>query len=302
VRIDAHAHVAHEGWIGEPWWQGLSRMGASILGVPADTIREHALPAYFDEDGSGQLGAMDEAGLDLAVLFNHDWTLAEALGRPPVGWREANEWYASFAERHSERIRWGFGADPRHDGALEAFQEAVRDRGAVCLKIHPSAGFSLDDPVVYPFLEEAGRLGVPAVFHVGPEVTPLPSRWSEPSALDQVAADFPDLKIQAAHTGNAAWREIVAVASVKPNVYCELSGWQHRFLANPTRFYDNVREVLDYVGHRRVMWGTDAPYYRALVTDADWIRAFTDAPDGTFSAEEVEAILGGTAAEFNGLA
>lgn len=298
VRVDGHCHVIQEDWFGEPWWQGVARLGAALLEAPPEALRKGVLPSYFDRDGAGQLGAMEQAGLDVAVMLCHDWTTEEHLGRAPVGWREQNDWYAEFAAANPERIRWGFGADPRHEGALEAFEEAVRDRGAVALKLHPSNGWYLNDRVAYPFLERAGELGVPVVFHTGPEPGPLYSKWSDPWLLDDVAADFPDLRIQAAHAGNAAWRDALGVASVKPNVYLDLSGWHLRFLRNPERFYGDVREVVETVGAHRVMWGTDAPYYRALVADDDWAAAFADAPAGTFTEDEVEAILGGTAAAF----
>lgn len=299
--VDGHAHVAQEAWVGEPWWQGVARTGEAILNVPAETLREAVIPALFDEDGSAHLGAMDEAGVDVSVMFAFDWTTEEHLGSAPVGWPEQNQWYRSFAAANPGSVRWGFGADPRHDGAEEAFAEAVRE-GAVCLKLHPANGFFLNDPVVYPMVERARDLGVPVVCHVGPEPGPLYSKWSEPILLDDLAADFPEVRFQAAHTGGGAWRQALAVASVKPNVYCDLSGWQVRFLRNPTRFYDDVREVLETVGERRVMWGTDSPYYRPLLPDSEWARAFSDAPEGTFTGEEVEAILGGTASEFFGLA
>lgn len=301
MRIDGHAHVVHPDWHGEPWWDGVARLGGSILGVPAEAIREGVIPSLWDEDGSGQLGAMDQAGIDVAVMLCYDWTTEEHLGDAPVGWREQNDWYERFAKDHPDRIRWGFGVDPRRDGALEAFEEAVRDRGAIALKLHPCGGFYINDRAVYPFLEKAGELGVPVVFHVGPEPGPLYSKWSDPLLLDEVAADFPDLKLQAAHTGNAAWRETLAVASVKPNVHLDLSGWQVRFRRNPERFYADVREVLDVAGPNRVMWGTDAPYYRTLVSDDDWLKGFEGAPKGMFTEEEMDAVLGGTAAAFYAL-
>jgi predicted TIM-barrel fold metal-dependent hydrolase len=302
MRIDAHCHVAQEPWHGEPWWQGVARLGAAVLpGVEPEMVREGILPAYFDTDGSSQLGAMDAGGIDLAVMLCYDWTTEEHLGPAPVGWREQNAWYRDFAARNPERIRWGFGADPRHDGALEAFRTAVLEDGAICLKLHPANGFLLNDPVVYPFFRVADELGVPVVTHVGPEPAPLYSKWAQPILLDDVAADFPDVRIQAAHTGNALWLEVLAVAGSKPNVYCDLSGWQLRFSRNPRRFYDDVREVLEAVGAHRVMWSTDAPYYRALLSDGDYLKAFTEAPDGVFSDEEIEWITGRTAQAFYGL-
>ena len=273
--------------------------GAEALpGVTADMVRHSIMPALFDPDGSSQLGAMEAAGINVAVMFPYDWSRADQLGHAATDWREQNDWYRAFAAAHAGRIRWGFGADPRHDGALEAFERGVREQGAVCLKLHPAAGFAITDPSVRPFMETARTLGVPVVVHVGPNVAPLYSKWSDPLLLDELAADFPDVKIQAAHTGNAAWRECLAVASVKTNVFCDLSGWQPRFLRNPGRFYADVREVVEVVGPHRVMWSTDGPHYRPLLSDADYLRAFTDAPRGAFSAEEVEWITGRTAREF----
>jgi predicted TIM-barrel fold metal-dependent hydrolase len=302
MRVDAHCHVVQESWHGEPWWQGVARLGAAVLpGVSPEMVRENILPAYFDEDGSSQLGAMDAAGLDVAVMLCYDWTTEEHLGEAPTGWRVQNAWYRDFAAANPGRIRWGFGVDPRRDGAAEAFRTAVREEGAIALKLHPAGGFPLDDPSVYPMFEEARSLGVPVVAHVGPEPGPLYSKWAQPIMLDTVAADFPDVKFQAAHTGNLAWREVLAVAAMKPNVYCDLSGWQLRFNANPARFYQDVREVVDVVGAHRVMWSTDSPYYRAVVSDDDYLRAFTQAPEGVFTADEIESTTGGTAQELYGL-
>lgn len=302
MRVDAHAHVAREGWIGDRWWDAYAEEASRRIGLPAETVRELVVPAMFDDDdGAMQLAAMQEAGVDVAIAYPFDWTRAEVLGPARVGWREQNDWYARFAERNPGRIRWGFGADPRHDGALEAFREAVRSRGAVCLKLHPSSGFMLNDPVVEPFVEIAGAHDVPVVFHVGPQPPPLEGRWSEPRLLADVARRFPDVRFLAGHCGNEVWRETLAAVRELRNVSVDLSGWQVRFAHEPETFYADVREVLGTLGAGRVMWGTDPPYYRGLVPDTRWLAAFTEAPDGTFSGAEVDAVTGGNAAAFFGL-
>jgi len=205
MRVDGHAHVVQEAWFGEPWWQGVARIGAAVLpGVEPEMVRHGILPAYFDQDGSSQLGAQEAAGVDVAVVLVVDWTSEEHLGQPPVGWREQNAWVRDFARSHPERVRWGFGADRRHEGVLDAFQRAVREEGAIALKLHPSNGFPIDDPAVAEALEVARALDVPVVIHTGPSVGPLYSKWSQPILLDALAAHFPEVRIQAAHTGNAS--------------------------------------------------------------------------------------------------
>ena len=301
LRVDAHCHVAQEDWVGREWWDAYAEEAARRVDLPAETVRELVVPAMFDADGSSQLASMETAGVDVAVAFPMDWTRSPALSPAPVGWREQNAWYERFATQNPGRIRWGFGADPRHDGALDAFEDAVASRGAICLKVHPGGGFRIDDPVVHPFLERARELRVPVVVHVGPLPPPLDASGADPVLVARVAERFPDLRFLAGHCGNEAWRETVRALSALANVSVDLSGWQARYLQEPAEFYLDVRAVLDAFGSDRVLWGTDPPYYRGAVPDADWVAAFADAPRGTFADGEVEAILGGAAAAFYGL-
>lgn len=301
MRVDAHAHVVQEDWVGGEWWDAYADEAARQLEVPAESVRELIVPAMFDEDGSSQLASMETAGLDVAVAFPFDWTRAPGLSPATVGWREQNAWYERFAARNPGRIRWGFGADPRHDGALDAFVDAVESRDAICLKLHPGGGFRIDDAVVQPFLERARDLGTPIVVHVGPLPPPLDGSGADPALLARVVERYPDVPFLAGHCGNEAWRETVEALRPVANVSVDLSGWQARYLQDPAEFYLNVRAVVDAFGPERVLWGTDPPHYRGAVPDADWVAAFADAPSGTFGDGEVEAILGGSAAGFYGL-
>lgn len=296
MRVDAHCHAARREWYGEGWWRALAERGAGALGVPAELLLESILPAMFDDDGSMQIAAMDQAGVDVAVMFAFDWSLHDRVGGGDVDWRVHNAWYEQTAARNPGRIRWGFGVDPRHEGAVDAFRDAV-GRGAVCLKLHPGGGFALDDPVARPLLEAARDLGVPAVLHVGPLPKPLDSSLATAGRLDAVAAAFPDLRIQASHTGNDEWREVVAVAERRDNVWCDISGWQEHTREDPGPIRSRIREVVDRVGADRVMWGTDAPYYRPLVPDDAW-AGFTE--ESLTDAQRAD-VMGGTAARFFGL-
>ena len=105
-------------------------------------------------------------------------------------------------------------------------QRAVSELGVVGLKIHPAAGFFPNDPVVYPMYHKALDLGLPVMVHTGPEPKPLYSRHCQPVYLDDVAADFPDLTIIMAHAGLSAWWQEAGIASVCPNIYLDISGWQ----------------------------------------------------------------------------
>jgi predicted TIM-barrel fold metal-dependent hydrolase len=56
------------------------------------------------------------------------------------------------------------------------------------------------------------------------------------------------------------------------------------------------------VGARRILWGSDYPALRLLLSEAAWVKAITDPPEVarqhgiTFTDEEVSAIMGDNAA------
>ena len=118
-----------------------------------------------------------------------------------------------------------------------------------------------------------------------------------------MAADFPDLDIILAHAGLSAWwQEAAGVASVAPNVHLDISGWQPMAKFRPLEFYTTLRTLIDTVGAKRIMWGSDYPALRLLMPEADWARAIGEPADVAqekgigFSEAEVAAIMGENAA------
>ena len=54
-------------------------------------------------------------------------------------------------------------------------------------------------------------------------------KYSNPMRVDDVAADFPDMTIILAHPSFPWQDEALAVATHKPNVYIDLSGWSPKY-------------------------------------------------------------------------
>jgi uncharacterized protein len=78
-------------------------------------------------------------------------------------------------------------------------------------------------------------------------------RHAHPSAIDELAADFPDLTIIAAHPGWPWVEEMTAVALHKGNVYWEMSGWAPKHF--PAQLKIDIRSRLQ----DKVMFGSDYP-------------------------------------------
>jgi hypothetical protein len=86
-------------------------------------------------------------------------------------------------------------------------------------------------------------------------------RHAHPAAIDELAADFPNLTIIAAHPGFPWVDEMTAVALHKGNVYWELSGWAPKYFAAQLKV--DIRSRLK----DKVMFGSDypsLPYERIL--------------------------------------
>ena len=151
-------------------------------------------------------------------------------------------------------------------------------------------------------------LGLPVMVHTGPEPKPLYSRHCQPVYLDDVAADFPDLTIIMAHAGLSVWgQEAAGIASVCPNIYLDISGWQPSARLRPLEFYTNLRSLVSTVGAGRILGGSDYPALRLLMSESSWVKAITDPPQIaadhgiSFSGEEVSAIMGDNASRLLGL-
>ena len=86
-------------------------------------------------------------------------------------------------------------------------------------------------------------------------------RHAHPSYIDDLAADFPNLKIIMAHPGWPWVEETTAVALHKGNVYWEMSGWA------PKHFPGNLKVDIRGRLQDKIMFGSDypsLPYERIL--------------------------------------
>jgi predicted TIM-barrel fold metal-dependent hydrolase len=71
-------------------------------------------------------------------------------------------------------------------------------------------------------------------------------------------------------------------------------------------FCRELRDLLDYAGASKVLFGTDNPIFSVVFPTKEWIALLkglpTKAPAGIqFTREEVDGILGGNAAQMLGL-
>jgi len=162
---------------------------------------------------------------------------------------------AKVVEKHPDRVSGLYGIDPWSGmTGVKEFETAVRDYGFVGGHVHP---FGFDRPVDhakwYPFYTKAAELGVPVEFQLGHSAEFMPSSHGKPILIDQVAIDFPELKLVGAHHGWPWVEEMISMAWKHPNVFVAVSG-------HAPKYWDpKMVKFLNSRGMGKVLWGTDYP-------------------------------------------
>lgn len=307
--IDAHAHIWVDGF--RPRWneEGMLDRLARQQGKTGAELGREALARQWSTEGDDLLQEMDGAGIDAAVTLRVDYgaVLPGAENDAPIPLDEQHRRHAAWVAQHPGRLLFGLGVDPRRRNAPDFVRWAVRELGARVLKLYPPAGFYPNDPTVYPLYETALALGIPVNFHTGPVgVRPMRSKYAHPLHLEDVAIDFPDLKILATHCGGPWWRDLLAIAANQPNISVDTALWQSE-LHTPLAFYGKLRQVMDVLGASRVLFASDWHAPRPEVSLSQFVRAFQETPAEVratgidFTEAERRAVLGENAMRFFGL-
>lgn len=171
------------------------------------------------------LEAIDEAGISRSVLHNfHERGLG---GLDPV---LPNDRIADICCAFPDRFIGFAGIDPSDPSAAVAeVQRAKHELGLQGIGLRPFRHRMLANDVrYYPIYEEAQALGLPVWVHSSINYEQGASLdYGRPIYLDQVAADFPALKILAGHGGWPYAAEMVACAMRNPNIFIDVSAVRH---------------------------------------------------------------------------
>ena len=308
--IDIHTHLFSRGWVPRQFFYGVARFithefAKQGIEESNEAIGESLIESSSDPEAEMLLAEMDEAGIDKSVIFPVDFGLA--LGDPEVPIETVNEKFAKLAQKYPDRLCAFAGIDPRRKGALDLWKRCVEEWGMKGLKLHPSAGFYPNQQEVYPLLEKASAWKVPVLIHSGSMMVPLRSKYSQPIHFDDLGADFPDLAIIAAHAGgNFSYTQMISIMSVKLNIWADISAWQVLAVKSYPAFCRSLRDLLDFVEPDRILFGSDSPSFRSIMSNRDWVQLIKDlprkAPQGIpFSDDEIAAVLGGNARKLLGL-
>jgi predicted TIM-barrel fold metal-dependent hydrolase len=248
---------------------------------------KHAWSAKSEED---VIKDFTDAGVE-AVLVALD--LETTIKTPPV----THEYVHAMWKRHPKRIIGCWGAlEPSKKNILDEARKAMKQLAFLGFHFHPiMQHFAVDDRRYYPMFELIDELKGAVMIDVGttgmgagmPGGHGAVIRHAHPSAIDRLAADFPNLKVIMAHPGWPWVDETTAVALHKGNVYWEMSGWAPKYF--PGNLKVDIRGRLQ----DKIMFGSDypsMPYARIL---KEWQElGYSDAVMEKIFHQNAERILG----------
>jgi predicted TIM-barrel fold metal-dependent hydrolase len=251
---------------------------------------------YYNNFGPDKfVTEMDEAGVDKAVMFGLDIERILSYKIPD------DHVYESWVKKYPDKIIGFSTIDPidsqgnLNRRGLKEFEKAIKEYGFRGLKLGPVYGqYELNDRRVYPFYEKALEFELPIMFHMGASVVKnFHPEYGRPGKLADVALDFPELKLIAAHMAFPWHEELFAIMRNQTNIYTDISGLCQIGLRSLTSLLVTAKErgLMDWV-----MFGTDTVclpmkhYIEWCKTGINSVAKSHDLP--AFSTQDIDKLMG----------
>ena len=218
---------------------------------------------------------LDENGVERACCINY--VSPDVMGFT----REVNDWVASFTRAHRDRLVAVGSVNPLHEKNVREEIRRVLDLGIGMIKIHPPHqlyspnAYRGELPQVAEIYRECEARGIPVMFHTGTSIFPRARNvFADPMPVDDVAVDFPEMKIIIAHAGRPLYGETAQfLARRHRNVFLDISGIPPKALL---KYVPRAADLAD-----KILWGTDwpSPGVTSMRKNIDDFRALGFSPD-----------------------
>jgi uncharacterized protein len=243
IFIDSHVHV-------QPW----RMMKPAIVERMKQNRKDIDLILKVMDSSSEFIKHMDSEGVEAAALINY--VSPHIMGFTD----EVNEFISDFCKENPKRlIAFGSINPTIKTGQESRIDELLGKLNIRGIKIHPS------HQTVYPndylngneslayLYKRCESEGIPVMFHTGTSIfVGARNRYADPIYVDDVAVDFPHLKIILAHGGRPLWMETCMFLVRRfPNVMIDVSSIPP---SKVLEYFPRLEDIAD-----RTFFGTDWP-------------------------------------------
>jgi len=290
--VDVHTHMLNEAYLRLLKRHGRGYQVKKVLGGQTGIVKDGApfmtlTPGMFDYEA--RIGAMDAAGVDIAIVTLTSPNVFWGSARTSLGAAKSiNDDMAAQQRRYPERIRFMCSLPWQHAKlAVAELKRACDQLGAVGVMVLANIdGASLTDKMFSSIWREIDRRALPVLVH--PSAPPGTKQldvmkynliasvgfmFDTSLAVSRVIFDgfferYPDLKLIAAHGGGA----LPYIAGRLDICYENMPACRERISIRPSNylkriFYDSVvfqQESLELAikvgGADNVLYGSDYPH------------------------------------------
>src|SRR5437868_6798783 len=196
---------------------------------------------------------LDACGIDRAVLINY-------VAPKVIGFTDGvNQFISDYVKEDPKRLLSCGSVHPRHTRNVLADIDLILRLGIRMIKVHPP------HQLLYPndYLNGVKELeilyraaeanGIPVMIHTGTSIFPAArNKFGDPIYVDDVAVDFPKLKILMAHGGRPIWMQTAFFLLRRhKNVHLDISGIPPKILL---KYFPRLEEIA-----HKTLFGTDWP-------------------------------------------
>lgn len=192
------------------------------------------------------IAMMDQGGVSQSLISA--W---QAPGKDLI----TNDEVAAFVAQAPDRLIGVGSVDiSKPMQAVREIRRCVTELGFKAIRVLPwLCELPPTDRRFYPVYVACCELNVPFCTQIGHTGPLMPSEVGRPIYLDQVALDFPELKIVGGHIGYPWTEEAIALVTKHENVYIDTSAYTVR------RYPAELVEFMRGHGRGKVMFGTNYP-------------------------------------------
>jgi predicted TIM-barrel fold metal-dependent hydrolase len=223
------------------------------LALMRDGRPEYQQMLEFSRSPRVFLNFLDSIGVERAVIINS--AAPDVIGALPG----LNQFVTQYVREDPRRLISCGSLHPRHaDNFMRDVEEMVR-LGVRLIKLHPPhqlvyANEYLSGLKELEILYRAAEAnGIPLMIHTGTSIFPgARNKYGDPIYVDDVAVDFPKMKIILAHGGRPLWMQTAFfLVRRHPNVYLDISSIPPQQLLN---WFPRLEEIAP-----KTLFGSDWP-------------------------------------------
>ena len=210
-----------------------------------------AQAAYVQEamqaDMASHLTAVDTVDRAIVLGFKSNYLRAEI----------PNRYVSEYVRRYSNKLIGFAGIDPTDPDWRHELSVAQEELGLKGVTISPSMqDFHPTDTRAMELYEECLQRNIPVLFERSLRGAAAKMEYARPQLLDEVAREFPDLRIVLSHMGYPWIHETIVLLAKHPRIYADIAGISR----HPWLSYNALMPAHEYGVIDKLLFGSDFPH------------------------------------------